>query len=31
VLFGVVSAVAGVVSNVYVQWNDLDEVEVDGE
>ena len=26
ILFGVISAVAGVTSNVYIQWNDLDAV-----
>jgi sodium-coupled neutral amino acid transporter 11 len=30
VCFGVVSAIAGVMSNLYVQWNNLDEVDYDG-
>ena len=30
IVFGVISAVAGVVSNVYVQWNNLDEVIYEG-
>lgn len=30
VCFGVVSAIAGVMSNFYVQWNNLDEVDYEG-
>jgi len=31
VCFGVVSAIAGVMSNLYVQWNNLDEVDYESE